>query len=148
LNKNTVWGLVIILIVVFGFYLFFNSQQQNTQAPQEQINLEQQVSEGDDVDEMVAESEVREILIEGDEFAFTPSTITVEEGEKIALTFRNVGTFPHNFMIDELGVKSATIEGGEEDVVEFVADQGGAFAFYCSVGNHRQQGMEGEVSVE
>jgi len=32
--------------------------------------------------------------------------------------------------------------------VEFVADQEGAFEYYCSVGNHRQQGMKGTLIVE
>jgi plastocyanin len=148
LNKNTVWGIVVVLLVVFGFYLFFNSQQQTTQTPQEQNSIEQQVPVEEGVEETVVEDETREIMVEGDEFSFSPSTITVSEGERIALTFKNVGTFPHNFVIDELGVETETIDPDEEDTVEFTADTSGTFAFYCSVGNHRQQGMEGEVDVE
>ncbi|OGK30966.1 hypothetical protein A3F29_04340 [Candidatus Roizmanbacteria bacterium RIFCSPHIGHO2_12_FULL_33_9] len=149
MNKNTIWGLIIVIVLGFGLYMVFNSQQKTNQTPSEQTNTEQKVPAEEGVEEMVVEdSETREIIVEGEEFSFSPSTITVSEGEKIALTFKNVGTFPHNFIIDELDVKTETINAGEEDTIEFVADKSGTFAFYCGVGNHRQQGMEGEVDVE
>ena len=149
MNKNTIWGLIIVIVLGFGLYMAFNSQQRTNQTPSEQTNTEQKVPAEEDVEEMVVEdSETREIIVEGEEYSFSPSTITVSEGEKIALTFKNVGSFPHNFVIDELDVKTETINAGEEDTIEFVADKSGTFAFYCGVGNHRQQGMEGEVDVE
>ena len=149
MNKNTIWGLIIVIVLGFGLYMVFNSQQKTNQTPSEQTNTEQKVPAEEGVEEMVVEdSETREIIVEGEEFSFSPSTITVSEGEKIALTFKNVGTFPHNFIIDELDVKTETINAGEEDTIEFVADKSGTFAFYCGVGNHRQQGMEGELEVE
>ena len=149
MNKNTIWGLIIVIVLGFGLYMVFNSQQKTNQTPSEQTNTEQKVPAEEGVEEMVVEdSETREIIVEGEEFSFSPSTITVSEGEKIALTFKNVGTFPHNFIIDELDVKTETINAGEEDTIEFVADKSGTFAFYCGAGNHRQQGMEGEVDVE
>lgn len=135
MNKNTIWGLIIVIVLGFGLYTAFNTEQK---VPAEK-----------DVEEMVVEdTEAREIIVEGEEFSFSPSTITVKEGERIMLTFKNVGTFPHNFIIDELDVKTETINAGEEVTIEFVADKSGTFAFYCGVGNHRQQGMEGEAIVE
>lgn len=138
LNKNTIFGLITIGILIFGGYYFYNSKQ-NVQTPQEETKT---------VKEQVEISKARIIVVEGSEFEFSPTSITVEKGEKIMLTFKNIGKFPHNFIVDELGIKSKTINKGEEDSIEFVSEKSGTFAMYCGVGNHREQGMEGEVVVE
>jgi len=138
LNKNTIFGLIAVVILIFGGYYFFNPKQQ-TQAPQQETKTEK---------EQVITSKAREIIVEGNEFKFSPSSISVEKGEKIMLTFKNVGKFPHNFKVDELGISTKTINGGEENVIEFVSEKSGTFAMYCGVGSHRAQGMEGEVVVE
>ena len=92
--------------------------------------------------------EVREITVEGSEYSFSPKSLTVEAGERISLTFKNTGNVPHNFTIDELGVRTRTIAGGQTDVVEFTADKSGTFAFYCSIPGHKQLGMEGDLEVQ
>ena len=138
MNKNTIFGLIAVGILIFGGYYFFNSKQQ-VQVPQEETNTE---------NKQVEIVEARKIVVEGDEFKFTPTSITVKKGEKIMLTFKNVGKFPHNLKVDELGISTKTINGGEEDSIEFVSEKTGTFSMYCGVGNHRQQGMEGEVVVE
>lgn len=91
---------------------------------------------------------VREITVEGSEFSFSPSSITLSKGEKIRIIFRNKGGAPHNFVVESLGVATKTIPPGGTDTVEFVADKSGSFTFYCAVGNHRQLGMEGKLNVE
>ena len=94
------------------------------------------------------QGEVRGITVEGDEYAFSPESITVEAGERIRLTFKNMGNLPHNFAIDELGISTKTIAGGNSDTIEFTAETTGTFAFYCSIAGHRQLGMEGELEVQ
>lgn len=138
MNKKTIFGLLVVIILLFGGYYFYNSQQK-VQVPQEETNTE---------NKQVEITEAREIVVEGNEFKFSPTSIIVEKGEKINLVFKNIGKFPHNIMVDELGISSKTINGGEEDSVEFVSEKSGTFAMYCGVGNHRQQGMEGKVIVE
>ena len=139
LNKNIIIGLVAVVLVLGGYYLF-NSKQQ-VQAPK--VETTEQVTK-----EVAKESTARIITVEGNEFKFSPTSIIVEKGEKINLVFKNIGKLPHNFVVDELGITTKTINGGEEDSIEFVADKSGTFSMYCAVGNHRQQGMEGEVIVE
>ena len=139
MNKNIIIGFVIVILVISGYY-FFNSKQQ-VQEPK--LEMVEEATE-----EVAEESTSRKITVEGDEFKFSPTSITVEKGEKINLVFKNIGKFPHNFIVDELGITSKTINGGEEDSVEFVSEETGTFAMYCGVGNHRQQGMEGKVVVE
>src|SRR3989344_40790 len=47
---------------------------------------------------------VKEFMVEGTEFAMNPSTISVQKGDKVKITFKNSGTVIHNFKIDELGI--------------------------------------------
>ena len=70
-----------------------------------------------------------------------------EKKEKVKLTFVNKGKLPHNLAIDELSVLTDTIPAGKSTMTEFTANQTGSFTAYCSVGNHRALGMEGEVEV-
>ena len=92
--------------------------------------------------------EVRQITVEGDEYSFSPKSLSVTAGERIRLTFKNNGNLPHNFTIDGLGVATRTIAGGQTDIVEFTAQTSETFTFYCSVGGHRELGMEGDLEVQ
>ena len=92
-------------------------------------------------------AKVNEFTIEGSEFKFSPSTISVSKGDKVKITFKNTGTVVHNLVIDGLGVSTKTIPNGQTDTVEFTADKTGTFEFYCSVDAHRQKGMEGKATV-
>jgi plastocyanin len=51
-------------------------------------------------------------------------------------------------VIDELGVKSKILQDNESEVIEFVTNEKGVFEYYCSVGQHRQMGMVGNLIVE
>jgi uncharacterized cupredoxin-like copper-binding protein len=100
------------------------------------------------VDSSVTPGEtVREIVISGGEFSFSPASIQLKLGERVKLTFMNDGNFEHDFIINELGVKTKKIEPGESDTVEFIATKVGTFTFYCGVGDHQDLGMEGQLVV-
>jgi len=92
--------------------------------------------------------EVREISVSGTEFSFSPATLSFTSGEKIRLTFNNTGSAPHNLIIEGTEIGTKTISGGKENIIEFVAPASGTYAIFCSVGSHRQLGMEGTVTVE
>ncbi len=79
-------------------------------------------------------------------FTFYPSTITVKKGDTIRLTYTNGGGY-HDWVIDEFGAATNQISGGKSETIEFTVDQTGTFEFYCSVGNHRKQGMFGKLIV-
>ncbi|HJX59293.1 hypothetical protein A2V61_00515 [Candidatus Woesebacteria bacterium RBG_19FT_COMBO_47_8] len=89
----------------------------------------------------------REVSIVASEYSFTPSVITVKKGERVRLTFKNSGRFPHNFTIEGMGVTTKTLAAGEVDAVEFTASQVGTFSFYCSVDGHKDLGMDGTLEV-
>lgn len=93
------------------------------------------------------ESGVREIEVEAGSFYFNPNTITVKKGETVRIILNSV-SMQHDFVIDELNVKSEVIPAGESTTVEFTADTVGEFEYYCSVGQHRAQGMVGTLIVQ
>jgi plastocyanin len=90
---------------------------------------------------------VKEFTVTGKSFSFTPNELKVKKGDTVKITFKNNGGF-HDWVIDEFNARTKQIGDGEIDTVEFTADKAGTFEFYCSVGNHRQMGMVGNLIVE
>lgn len=88
------------------------------------------------------------INVAGTEYSFTPKSINLEAGKPVKIVYKNTGTLPHDLVITELGIRTKVIGQGKEDAITFTPDKSGNFAFFCSVGNHRQLGMEGAVSVK
>lgn len=84
------------------------------------------------------------IEMESGNFFFAPNAITAEVGQEITINFaNNSGT--HTFAIDELGIDEFIVEG---ESLTFSADlDPGTYSFYCSVGSHRELGMEGTLTV-
>ena len=97
-----------------------------------------------DVD--VTAGEVKEFIVTGGNFTFSPATMTVKKGDTVRVVFKNDEGF-HDFVLDEFDVATKQIQGGSEETVEFVADKAGSFEYYCSVGKHRDMGMKGILTV-
>lgn len=117
----------------------------------------------------------RTITIEMSDFAFSPSAIDLAPGERVTLTFRNVGTVEHEFMAgsepmmgtgyrqDWLaqakpdagkshdtahageGVRAAAKKSAELKLV--VPAEKGEFEFGCFVAGHYEAGMKGKLVV-
>lgn len=105
------------------------------------------VEESADVSSSSVEGEVVEFTVEGSSFKFAPNVLTVQEGDTVRITFKNVGG-SHDFVLNEFDARTTVISSGTQDVVEFVASKKGSFEFYCSVGDHRALGMVGTLTVE
>ncbi len=54
----------------------------------------------------------------------------------------------HDLVIDEFNARTAQLQTGQSEIIEFVADQSGEFEYYCSIGSHRAMGMVGKLIVE
>lgn len=65
------------------------------------------------------------------QFAFTPETITVNQGDTVVLNL-TTDDVPHGFSLPTFDV-NATITPGKTQTVEFVADEAGSFTYTCSV---------------
>lgn len=104
-------------------------------------------TEGTDTDTSTMDGDVQVISVEGGSFYYKPEVIKVKKGQKVRVELKSVDMM-HDFVIDELDVRTEIIPSGETTTVEFTADQVGEFEFYCSVGQHRANGMVGTLIVE
>ncbi len=75
---------------------------------------------------------------------FVPKELEAHEGE-ITLTLNNLDAIPHDFTIDELGVKFAI--DASASVSQTFAATPGVYEFYCSIPGHREAGMVGTLTV-
>jgi plastocyanin len=76
-------------------------------------------------------------------FAFDPSTIEVDAGAEVELTFNNEDDVEHSFTAEDLDVE-VEAEGGESATTSFTAPESGTVEFICKY--HPDQ-MTGELSV-
>ncbi len=90
---------------------------------------------------------VKNFTVEGGNFYFKPTSMTVNKGDKVKITFVNKGGY-HDLVIDEFNVRTPQIKDGQSATIEFTADKTGSFEYYCSVGEHRQMGMKGTLIVK
>ena len=80
-------------------------------------------------------------------FEFSPSTITVNKGDKVKIKITSTDV-NHGFAIPEYGV-SQKVDFGKTEVIEFTADKSGEFTFFCNVfcgSGHKE--MKGKLIVK
>jgi plastocyanin len=87
------------------------------------------------------------IKLTADNFTFGRDEIRVKKGQKLTLSITNAEGF-HDLKIDELKVNTGMIPAGQTKDVEIPTDKPGTYEYYCSVGNHRAQGMKGTLIIE
>ncbi len=83
-------------------------------------------------------------------YSFTPNIMQVNAGETIKVKIIGQDML-HDLIIDELDVKSVRLNAGEEAIVNITAPDdasGKSYEFYCSVGDHRQRGMVGTLTIK
>jgi nitrite reductase (NO-forming) len=69
-------------------------------------------------------------------------------GDTVKITVINGDPVLHNLTIDEFGVNTGDLKDKDQQaVVQFVADKGGSFKYYCATPGHRQVGMEGTLTI-
>ena len=99
------------------------------------------------------------------EWGFEPEAIVLQLGEEVVLTLENEGGILHNFKVDGLQVdvieeiSSGGFSGDDDELfvgadsddvglLRFVPLEAGEYEFYCTIGSHRQLGMEGRLTVQ
>lgn len=152
-------GLIIVILVVggaAGYTMMQKQQAQHEMSEDEQMEgmepsedaMSPSTAPTDAVMEgqNVEQGNVKTIEISGSNFKYAPNSVKVKEGDTVRIVFKNTGGF-HDFVIDELNVKTKQLADGASETVEFVASKKGTFKYYCSVGKHREMGMEGTLVV-
>lgn len=79
-----------------------------------------------------------------EDFAFSPSSIQVEDRTRVKLSLTNSGGTLHNITVEGLGVDVDVDPGGQGSAV-IEPKQPGVIAFYCKY--HRASGMQGTLTV-
>lgn len=156
MNPKLIALAILIIVLVAGLGYFF-TQKNRSETSNVELNSQETVqadsmanpplSTEDQSTETAMMSDSSEITVEGGGFYFKPNLIKVKKDEKVTIESKSVGG-SHNFTIDELNVKTKTIGSSDSAKVEFTPGKAGSFEYYCSIGNHRQMGMKGTLTVE
>jgi len=88
---------------------------------------------------------VRKIVAK--EFAFEPKQVTVEAGQTVTIHLENEGVLAHNLSIEQVGVRTETIQANGSDRVTFTPETPGEYLIHCAVPGHKEQGMTGRLVV-
>lgn len=130
-------GFIVLLIVGAGVYYFYDLNSDNAG----------EVISGNNV------NGVKTFVLTGENFKFMMDgsdnpDIKVNQGDKVRIEFSSAQGF-HDWIIDEFSVATAQIgDTNESTFVEFIASEKGTFEYYCSVGQHRANGMKGNLIIE
>ena len=83
----------------------------------------------------------------GGAISWEPGELSAPAGN-VTIKLVNDSDIPHAVEVEGMGVEeeSETITGGETELT--VDLEAGEYEFYCPVGNHRDQGMKGTLTVE
>ncbi len=85
----------------------------------------------------------------GGALEYTSGDLTAEAGE-VTLTFENPSSIPHDTRVED---SSGSDVGGTDVISESTAEttlqlEPGTYTYYCSVGSHREIGMEASLTVK
>ncbi len=148
--KTVVLVLIVVLLGALGYYVIMKPSSVPSEIPGMEMEAEE-IEEGADSGVSAEVSvdltgELKEFVVEGGMFYFAPSQMQVNVGDTVRIVFKNKEG-KHDFVIDEFNARTAVIDGGQEETIEFVATKAGSFEYYCSVGSHRANGMVGTLTV-
>ena len=85
-----------------------------------------------------------------DDFRFNPSTITVQAGQPLEVTFQNGGEILHDFTVQQGLTNPVTIleQPGTSGTATITYAKPGTYKFFCSQPGHDQLGMHGTITVQ
>lgn len=165
MNKNllAILGLIavaIVLILVFtggnnveeeeNEFGFIEPTEEMADGEENEDEDEEEMENADSEEGEEDEEDAVDVTFEigGVNFAFDVTEMRVNEGDTVKVIFESTEGF-HDWVVDEFDAATAQVKP-EDGVTEvtFVADAAGEYEYYCSVGQHREQGMIGTLIVE
>ncbi len=145
----------LILLAIAGFLV--TSNQAAAPSPEDEMvttgeseistNANEAKSDTDTDTETDTEVQAMTFTIDAFNFGYSQEEIRVPIGTEVTINLTNSGGF-HDWVVDEFGAATGKISAGSTTSVTFIADESGTYEYYCSVGNHRAQGMVGTLVVE
>jgi nitrosocyanin len=139
---------VIILVLLTGIVVMLGYKSyKNRAVPKQADNVTVQPAKQDAPKNIKPAEASVNVTVTGANYSFEPKEIKVKKDDVVKITFKNIEGF-HDLRIDEYAVKTQVIKANEVETVQFTADKTGTFEYYCSVGQHRANGMFGKLIVE
>ena len=136
-NKLILLGLIAAVLVTSG------CMDSTEEAPDDNMDMPDQSGGG-------AQASVdRTVTISGGPgVTYNTSEVDVEAGETVRFVYTHEGG-RHDLVLEENGQRVTGTEvlttEGATDSFTHTFEEGGSYQFYCSVGTHRAQGMEGDI---
>ena len=95
------------------------------------------------------DSVVKTIRIEETEFRLEPAEITLDKPGTYVFEAENSGDTVHALEVEGQGIEEKTeeIQPGQNAKLE-VELKAGTYELYCPVGGHKEEGMEGKLTVK
>jgi plastocyanin len=94
---------------------------------------------------------VQTIQISEKEYSLNPSTVNLSKTGTYEFEVTNDGQITHALNIEESGggaeAESGDIESGQSKTVRFTFSKDGSYEMYCPIPGHKEQGMEGTITV-
>ena len=128
---------VIVLVLVGGFFLFNVGSNSSSNSVEGIVVVEKSSSQDINIQKEEPSSEteevpeIKEFNIIAKRWDFSPSTITVNEGDTVILNIESIDV-THGFTLPTFGVSEQLVSGNTVKV-EFIADKKGTFSFFCNV---------------
>lgn len=92
-------------------------------------------------------TDVKDFTVTVNNFKFDMAQIRVNRGDTVKINFINSQGM-HVWVVNEFNVRTKVLQAGQSESITFVANQAGTFEYYCSLGQHRQMGMKGNLIVK
>lgn len=91
----------------------------------------------------------KSVKVVATEFEFSPANPRIAKAGTVTFNVANEGQAPHALEVEGPGgeAKTGTIEPGKAEDLEVDLGKAGTYEWYCPIGNHRDQGMEGEIRI-
>ena len=138
MNKILIGLCVLLLVGISAIFLVPNNEKSITG----NAVLNKDIREG-----------VKTFVVTGENFKFVVNgasnpDIKVNKGDRVRIEFTSTKGF-HDWVVDEFDVATKQVRDSDGmTYVEFIADKIGTFEYYCSVGQHRANGMKGNLIVK
>lgn len=83
------------------------------------------------------------------EYSLSPSSISISKPGLYVLQGVNQGTISHGIAIEGNGIDmdGPIVSPGQTSTVRVAISKGGSYEVYCPVGNHKEMGMEGHLTL-
>lgn len=145
--------LTTVLLIILTIGMFSLSACQQT-APKTDTTSTSETQQIQDTTSDVQPTETKKVTfnITGENYKFIMDgqenpDIKVKAGTMVRVDFQSTEGF-HDWVLDEFSAATKQVQAPDSTYVEFLADQPGEYEYYCSVGQHREQGMYGKFIVE